>query len=798
MFTFFSILFQDALPFKLHWHPIAVAIYSAEGLDHAALKKHLIDAGTIKPVNLTQVNSSFKKKALLNPQTKPLHSTLSPLPANTTDPLTNLNSRSFHPQVLTSQETDADTPPDLVAIIKAAQEEKAKVEEAAKKAAKKAKGGKKGEVEEAPLDFYFPAPGAVSAKMFRKAVDIDEPGDFEAIREQRAHLLQHTKDRVAATERVLTLAQQALDHAIFELQEVGDTTTDPATLDEAQSVENARANVAKARDALARAEAEQTADARAARMYLLEEPVPSMDRLADLRAGGVPLAAVICVKPKPPTEPAADAPSPATDAPPTVSEQIAAFVAALRERQARGDVTDPLGPVVALEITAGVNEGPFPFVPPRGKKEHAQAEYADEGAAAPPPEALQVTKAIDMLRDQTVAFEGWRAALRVHDVPDAAPVEQIDLRLYEALLKTVPESAVSVPVVLHCMLDQISRTMADEGHEGNEADAVAFAADTLGALFRGLEDGVAVGPSHAEQALSRVEVIPNGHESLFTASGLVAGFRQKSLVDPAEAIRPTPASLASLPPALQGLDKDALLEIDVNEDGSVRIELQTVTKAGWQSFMHADGSLNVDAVERHMYALAPLPSVADCGTAEPSADERESHVFAQEALAGFCEQEGTQLGLLRRAEALQGAVDVLPDRVRAAHADDLTSRRHFERLEQGVLGQVYNKAASVFPEAVHRYLPTEDAVLTVLYGGSDAIEVAGRVSCPIHFRTYLEEFLAKKTDASKLPKVAYDIDPLHAGWGDAAALLYPDDGAIVRIGATGPTVFHESQSVRCL
>lgn len=46
-------------PFKLFWHPIAITVYGSEGVDIAALRKHVSDAGLAKPINITQV-SSFK------------------------------------------------------------------------------------------------------------------------------------------------------------------------------------------------------------------------------------------------------------------------------------------------------------------------------------------------------------------------------------------------------------------------------------------------------------------------------------------------------------------------------------------------------------------------------------------------------------------------------------------------------------------------------------------------------------------------------------------------------------------
>lgn len=71
-------------------------------------------------------------------------------------------------------EADPNASPELQAVVKAALEEKAKVEEAAKKAAKKAGKGKKGEPEEAPAEFFYPAPGSITRDIFYKLVQADE------------------------------------------------------------------------------------------------------------------------------------------------------------------------------------------------------------------------------------------------------------------------------------------------------------------------------------------------------------------------------------------------------------------------------------------------------------------------------------------------------------------------------------------------------------------------------------------------------------------------------------------------
>jgi hypothetical protein len=63
------------------------------------------------------------------------------------------------------------------------------------------------------------------------------------------------------------------------------------------------------------------------------------------------------------------------------------------------------------------------------------------------------------------AYDDWRAAAQVLRAPEPAAV--LPMQLYDSLLGGVAPERVSVPVVMHAMLEQVARNMQVRGGRGS-------------------------------------------------------------------------------------------------------------------------------------------------------------------------------------------------------------------------------------------------------------------------------------------------------------------------------------------
>lgn len=597
-----------------------------------------------------------------------------------------------------------------------------------------------------------------------------------------------------------------MEDAIAEGQDEGNLDIG----EEAQALELAKAEVTACEDAVRGAEAAMTSAARAARVFVLEEPNPSLDRLSALRAAGMPLVAVIGIRAKPvdPTAAAAGAtpaapPAPASGAPEgetkDLNTQLTELLEGVHQRLATARSDDPLHGLVTIEFTAGDKHGLFAQT--RARRASTLAAATADGAAAAGgeqpalgPEAGQAQRAIEVLKEQVVAYETWRSGVKLFPVPDLAPPEVVDMRLYHGLMATVPETSATVPVILHCMLEQVARTAADEGGNGNQADAVNFTAEALQDAIHGVDSlantggpglGVSAGGGGG---LGAPRVLEEGDEMSVSSAGIYLGIKCRARNGSGSQGAGSPRSVLS--GALAGLEVEALLDIDVtgSEEQPVRVDLMAANPSGWLSFLRKDGTLDVPKVEAHMLGLFQLPTRQQLVPEAVPLTEEAKGIEAS-VLHHCCDEAGTNLALTNHLRLLRSVVEALPAGVKAAHQAEVLSRRHIERLDTTTLSQVLSKASSAMPELAAAYLPSTDATVVALYGGTASTSDHGRLPVLTTFTDFFNEFVAKSGQAPVLPGIAYDVDRTMSAWSNEAKFLYPDDGSLVRVEKSGMTVY---------
>lgn len=87
----------------------------------------------------------------------------------------------------------------------------------------------------------------------------------------------------------------------------------------------------------------------------------------------------------------------------------------------------------------------------KAEKAGEEKDGGDELAAAAAVESLRA--AARKVAQQAIAYEEYQARMRVVNVPAASA--DVDMSHYEGLMATVPPEDTTVPVMLHCMLEQV-------------------------------------------------------------------------------------------------------------------------------------------------------------------------------------------------------------------------------------------------------------------------------------------------------------------------------------------------------
>lgn len=87
----------------------------------------------------------------------------------------------------------------------------------------------------------------------------------------------------------------------------------------------------------------------------------------------------------------------------------------------------------------------------KADKKGGEEESVEDLGPAAAAEALRA--AAHKVADQAIAYEEYQARTKVVNVPPAAA--DVDMRHYQQLLADVPKVDVTVPVMLHCMLEQV-------------------------------------------------------------------------------------------------------------------------------------------------------------------------------------------------------------------------------------------------------------------------------------------------------------------------------------------------------
>lgn len=255
----------------------------------------------------------------------------------------------------------------------------------------------------------------------------------------------------------------------------------------------------------------------------------------------------------------------------------------------------------------------------------------------------------------SATLKRWQDSTPFISVPDAA---ECRLGYYRQLADSVPPPSCSVPVLLHCMLEQVEQN----AESGVMASPEKTMADTCSDLFDSIIGGMEDGPAPAERG---------GVEVVFELSQTLKGSPRKGA-----------------------------------RRGGQQRPLGTL--------------VDVKEVEGQMCALSGVPGTRGFeveGREEVSEEERATRVTSKEY---FCQKHGLALVALEHFEQLTEAVGCLPKEFQDAHGDNLMSRRHVELLDSASAAQSILHTSSVLPRLSSKHLELEDATLVVLSAESEA------------------------------------------------------------------------------
>ena len=242
--------------------------------------------------------------------------------------------------------------------------------------------------------------------------------------------------------------------------------------------------------------------------------------------------------------------------------------------------SSPLRELVTLEVLCGATDAPFaPSVTPS----------SDEGATGtiqPPLGAAELAKALDVLRSCATSFSNQGKHMTTYALAPCV----VDMSYYNLLADSVAPEQMSVPVLMHCMLEQCVHLCVDSTAEVERQESeLAEAAAAFDAAFQ-QPDKTRIAPEPPRVVVGgkyEYTAVLEGDRVGMAAHGLFSGI---------------------VTPRLRGKLR------------SPPLPSRTIAHADAQNVACADGTavsrkalVDVEAVESHMIALLMVPGFMRSG-----------------------------------------------------------------------------------------------------------------------------------------------------------------------------------------
>eukprot|EP00241_Pyramimonas_parkeae_P000190 CAMPEP_0114231750 /NCGR_PEP_ID=MMETSP0058-20121206/4223_1 /TAXON_ID=36894 /ORGANISM="Pyramimonas parkeae, CCMP726" /LENGTH=1107 /DNA_ID=CAMNT_0001343145 /DNA_START=99 /DNA_END=3418 /DNA_ORIENTATION=+ len=375
----------------------------------------------------------------------------------------------------------------------------------------------------------------------------------------------------------------------------------------------------------------------------------------------------------------------------------------------------------------------------------------------PPPSAMELATqsllaATEALVSQRAWYHNWRSELHAIEVPEFAE-EKVDLAVYRTMLEGVATDRATVPVILHCLLEQVAFSMLDPEELARSAqlEAERDAAQHIDSLFDAL---VGVGDDA-------------GHGGGGTSP------EHAGTLDPADAGSVHSSREHGLRAA------STLQELPLMHEADGVNHAAVFHQEGAEGSGEGQGALRVAEVETAMLQLLWLPGVRRHLLPDTPAMDEEERGRRKTAMAAHCMQ-GVSFLQMQRYDILKEMVSLLPTNARLAHEEGVLKRHHLENLPLASFAQIFTRAHENFPEMYTKYYPLEDSILLVLC--SSEIEQDIKLSIPraLSFHDFWRECVSEGRGCAHLPAEVYVLEEARASVATSLCLVSTSDGALSR------------------
>ncbi|KAG2498338.1 hypothetical protein HYH03_003597 [Edaphochlamys debaryana] len=372
------------------------------------------------------------------------------------------------------------------------------------------------------------------------------------------------------------------------------------------------------------------------------------------------------------------------------------------------------------------------------------------------------------------------------------------LGYYGALLDGVPLERVSIPLVMHALLEQVARNMASAELEenltetGHVAAAETAALAALESALCGLDDSrqAAIFTPHPEPPVD-YSLVCEGDALAAAAAGLTTGF--------VRAMPPRPASPTS-PLDAAGMPGSAAGSTYGGGEGSFYGSDAAAPYVGYGKgpeglFTHS-GTLDVEAVEAHMIRCMLLPGAnafADAAAAANDVAAAASGAFAMgtgldplskslRRTALQAEASELPVATIERYQLLQAAADLLPPSAKLAHEDAILSRHWHEPLDPPALKQALAEAASELPTLSASYYGPGDSVVVACFAGENVGSKTTGLPVAMNLSLFVERAMQADPGPLDLPGKVYKMDAAMSDLADShrrTSYLYTQSSCII-------------------